>query len=252
MVDFEKREIKKDCYGPPGAGITIGLLLVLGGTLLFLDNLDILPFAAARAFWPAALIVYSAACLRTKSVVVMVWAIAGIVGGVLLLLGNYNILRISGDILWPLALIATGIVTLIYRLRWRQFTERFVIGPGTRTRPTNLNKLHEVAIFSSVKRKIETPKFEGGDLSSVFGSIEIDLRWAQISGPDRQAVLEANAAFGAIELRIPEAWRVQLQGNAVFGAYEDKTLPPRPEPGVEAPTLVIRGGTAFGAVEIRN
>jgi hypothetical protein len=45
---------------------------------------------------------------------------------------------------------------------------------------------------------------------------------------------------------------VQLQGNAVFGAYEDKTIPPRPEAGVEGPTLVVRGGTAFGAVEISN
>jgi hypothetical protein len=66
------------------------------------------------------------------------------------------------------------------------------------------------------------------------------------------AVIEANAAFGAIELRVPETWRVSMQGNAVFGAYEDKTIPPRPEPGAETPTLVIKGGTAFGAVIIRN
>jgi len=244
--------MRKDWGGPLGPGMTIGILLVLGGTLLFLDNLNILPFETARAFWPIALIVYSAACTRTKSVVVMVWAITGIVAGVLLLLGNYNILRISGGILWPLALIATGIVMLIYRLRWRRFTSRFVIGSGTETPSTNLSKLQEVAIFSSVKRRVETPKFEGGELSSVFGSIAIDMRWAAISAPDRQAVIEANAAFGSIELRVPDTWRVQLQGNAVFGAYEDKTIPPRPEPGVEAPTLLIRGGTAFGSVEIRN
>ena len=109
-----------------------------------------------------------------------------------------------------------------------------------------------MAIFSSVKRRIETPKFEGGELSSVFGSIAIDMRWAAMAAPDRQAVIEANTAFGSIELRVPDTWRVRLQGNAVFGAYEDKTIPPRPEPGVEAPTLVIRGGTAFGSVEIRN
>ena len=32
-----------------------------------------------------------------------------------------------------------------------------------------------------------------------------------------------SVTLGAIELRIPESWRVNLQGNAVFGAYEDKT-----------------------------
>lgn len=252
MVDFEKREMRRDCAGPLGPGVTIGLLLVLGGTLLFLDNLHVLPFETAGAFWPIALIVYSAACTRSNSVAVKIWAVTGVVAGILLLLGNYHILRISGDILWPLFLIASGIVMLIYRLRWRQFTARFVIGPDTTTRPTNLSRLQEVAIFSSVKRKVETPKFEGGELSSVFGSIAIDMRWAAISAPGRQAVIEANAAFGSIELRVPDTWRVQLQGNAVFGSYEDKTIPPRPEPGVEAPTLLIRGGTAFGSVEIRN
>jgi hypothetical protein len=43
-----------------------------------------------------------------------------------------------------------------------------------------------------------------------------------------------------------------MQGSAVFGTYEDKTIPPRPEPGVALPTLIIRGGTAFGSVVIRN
>lgn len=252
MVDFEKRELKKDSTGPLGPGMTVGLLLVLGGTLLFLDNLNILPFEAARAFWPIALILYSAACMRTKSVVVMVWAVTGMVAGVVLLLGNYGILRISGNVVWPLILIATGIVMLIYRLRWQRFTERFAIGSGTETTSSSMSRLQEVAIFSSVKRRIETPKFEGGELSSVFGSIAIDMRWAGMAAPDRQAVIEANTAFGSIELRVPDTWRVRLQGNAVFGAYEDKTIPPRPEPGVEAPTLVIRGGTAFGSVEIRN
>jgi hypothetical protein len=252
MVDFEKREMRKAWGGPLGPGMTIGILLVLGGTLLFLDNLNVLPFETAGAFWPIALIVYSAAWTRSNSVAVRVWAAAGVLAGVLLLLGNYHILRISGDILWPLFLIATGIVMLIYRLRWRQYTARFVIGSEDRPRPTSLSRLQEFAIFSSIKRKVETAKFEGGELSSVFGSIAIDMRWAAISAPDRQAVIEANAAFGSIELRVPETWRVQLQGNAVFGAYEDKTIPPRPEPGVEAPTLVIRGGTAFGSVEIRN
>jgi predicted membrane protein len=230
----------------------VGLLLVLGGTLLFLDNLDILPFATARAFWPIALIAYSATFIRSKSAATMVWAATGILAGVLLLLGNYHVLRVSIDTLWPLLLIATGIVLLIYRLRWRRFSDRFVVGSSSKTRSTMINKLAEFAIFSSLRRKVETANFEGGELTSVFGAIVIDMRWAAISSPGKQARIEANAAFGSIELRIPETWRVQLQGSAVFGAYEDKTIPPRPEPGVEWPTLVVSGGTAFGAVEIRN
>jgi Domain of unknown function (DUF5668)/Cell wall-active antibiotics response 4TMS YvqF len=260
MVDFEKREINgRRCglSGPVGPGMILGLLLVTGGTLLLLDNLNILPFRAAKAFWPLALLALSGAWLYgsvrgSRGPATTVWAATGVAAGILLLLGNYDVIRLSLRDLWPLALIATGIVMLIYRLRWRQFTQRFVVGSGSKTRSASLSKLQEFAIFSSVVRKVETPKFEGGELTSVFGAIVIDMRFANISSPDRHATIEANVAFGSIELRVPDTWRVQLQGSAVFGAYEDKTIPPRPEPGIEWPTLVVRGGTAFGAVEIRN
>jgi predicted membrane protein len=260
MVDFEKREIKGGCpgfTGPFAPGMVVGLLLIAGGTLLFLDNLNVLPFQTAKAFWPLALLAYSAAWMYgslagNRSAAVMVWAGTGIVAGILLLLGNYGVVRVSLGNLWPLTLIASGILMMIYRLRWRHFKERLVIGSISGRRSTTMSRVQEHAVFSAVKRKIESPQFEGGELSSLFGSIEIDMRWAAISSPDNQIVIEANALFGSIELRIPDSWKVQLLGNAVFGAYEDKTIPPRPEQGVKTPTLVIRGGTAFGAVEVRN
>jgi alkanesulfonate monooxygenase SsuD/methylene tetrahydromethanopterin reductase-like flavin-dependent oxidoreductase (luciferase family) len=64
--------------------------------------------------------------------------------------------------------------------------------------------------------------------------------------------VDANAAFGAIKLRVPETWRVVVHGDAVFGAFEDKTVPPRPGPGIDPPILIITGNAAFGAVEIEN
>jgi predicted membrane protein len=173
------------------------------------------------------------------------------VAGVLLLLDRLHVIRVTMATLWPLGLIAAGTVMIVYRLRWKGFADRLAIGSNMSARSVG-NRLEEIALFSQVKRRIETQSFEGGTLASVFGGIELDLRWSGIATPGKVAVLEANAAFGAIELRVPETWRVSMQGNAVFGAYEDKTIPPRPEPGAETPTLVIKGGTAFGAVIIRN
>jgi len=254
MGDSENKSLKM-----PGSGMIVGLLLIVAGVLLFLDNLNILPFETARAFWPLVLAVYCAAVFyHSGSVAVKVWAGTGVLAGILLLLGNYNVLHVTLATLWPLLLISTGIVMLIYRMRWLEVSMRFRhraasisanIGANARTR-TSVNRLQEFAIFSSVKRRVETASFEGGELSSVFGGIEIDLRRSAIAAAS--AVIEANAVFGGIELRIPENWRLSLQGNAVFGAYEDKTIPPRPEPGLEIPTLIIRGGAAFGGVVIRN
>jgi predicted membrane protein len=262
MVDFEKRPVTlrsgfRASFCTAGSGMFVGLLLVVLGTLLFIDNLDVLPFSVAGAFWPLAVLSYCAiAFLRTGSPFVRIWTVTGMIWGALLLLGDLHIVHIRGDVLWPLILIASGIILLQYRLRWQEMpwkgiTDRIAFASNARTRST-VGRLEEFAVFSGVKRRIESISFEGGALNSVFGSIEIDLRRASIATPDRQALIEANTLFGAIEVRIPESWRVNLQGNAVFGAYEDKTIPPRPDPGSPIPTLVITGGTAFGAVVVRN
>lgn len=264
MGDFENRPLRIRVRasgtfggGPVGPGLAIGLFLIVAGALLFLDNLNILPFEAAGLIWPLALGLYSLAVfVRTRSAAAKVWAGAGMAAGVLLVLGDLHILRVTGAILWPLALIATGVVMLIYRLRLRDFgerlrPERFTVGSSTEAGSSG-GRLQETAIFSSVKRRVESGGFEGAELNSVFGGIELDLRWATITTPNRTAVIEANAVFGGIEIRVPETWRVNVQGHAIFGAYEDKTLRPRGEPGLEIPTLIVRGGTAFGGVSLKN
>jgi predicted membrane protein len=233
-------------------GFVGGALLIVFGTLLFIDNLGFLPVSVFDAWGPLVFLGLGAWWfLRSNTNVCRIWSAALFVAGLLLVLDLFHIVKVTMATLWPLALIAAGAAMLVGRLDWGRLADRFSVASNTNTRPI-FNRVQEVAVFSQVKRRIETQNFEGGELSSVFGGIEIDLRWAAISTPGKIAVLEANAAFGAVELRIPETWKISLQGSAVFGAYEDKTIPPRPEPGVETPTLVIKGGTAFGAVTVRN
>jgi len=89
-------------------------------------------------------------------------------------------------------------------------------------------------------------------VDAVFGSIELDLSGASISSPDRLAALEVNAVFGGVEITVPRTWKVVMKNAAVFGGCEDKTFPPRPEPGFEPATLVLTGSAVFGGIEIRN
>ncbi|MDP9171708.1 MAG: cell wall-active antibiotics response protein [Acidobacteriota bacterium] len=228
-------------------GTIIGIALIGGGALLFLDNLGILPFRATSLFWPLAFLVYGAVFLyNSRSTATAVWGVCSLVAGCLLLLNTVGILHVTIRTLWPLALIAAGVTMLLYRMRWQHLSDRFASTGGT------FDRLQEFAIFSGIKRKVDSPSFEGGEISTMFGGIEIDLRRAGISPATKQVIIEANAAFGGIEIRVPETWRVSLQGTAVFGGYEDKTVPPRPEPGVDIPLLIVRGGTAFGGVSIQN
>jgi predicted membrane protein len=234
-------------------GFIGGALLIVFGTLMFIDNLGFLPVSVFDAFWPAVFMGLGAYGLfrPCSSTVTKIWSGAALFAGLMMLLDDFHVISFSGQTVWAIGLITIGVIMLRSRLSLGGLAERVNVGSNSSSRSL-VGRLDEYAVFSSVKRRIETPNFEGGELSSVFGGIEIDLRSAGISTPGRIAVLEANAAFGAIELRIPEMWRLSLQGTAIFGAYEDKTIPPRPEPGMETPTLVIKGGTAFGAVIIRN
>jgi predicted membrane protein len=252
-------------YGPPmnhpampprqhGRTSFVALFLIVAGALMFLDNLGFIP--NIRPYWPMAIAVFGMAQLiRPHRPCSMIWPWFLIAIGILLTLGNLGYLRFDIGSLWPLFLIAIGLNMLFRRRgpgRWnRDWSEKF--------RPPSFvggrfegNILRENAAFSSVNRRVETTTFEGADLNSTFGELKIDLRAATISTPNREAVIQTNASFGAIKLRVPETWRVLVQGGAAFGAFEDRTVPPRPDPGENPPTVIIRGNATFGAVEIEN
>lgn len=247
---------KDNAPGPPLHASVGALVLIAVGTILFLDNLGLVPFANIRAYWPMAIAALGAAHLsRTRSACAMVWPWTMIAAGVLLTLGNLGILRVTIGSLWPIFLIAAGASMLFKRTRWVRPSwvrpsPRF-FDPGQRGR-AGFRNLDENAVFSSINRRIDSANFERADLNCFFGELKVDLRGATISSPAREAVVETNVAFGAIKLRVPETWKVVVHGSAVFGAYEDKTFPPRPGPGIDPPTLTIRGNAAFGAVEVEN
>lgn len=237
-------------------GSVWALLLIAGGTLLFLDNLGLWPFAHLSAFWPLAISAFGLAQLSSSRCSSgTIWGVTMLAVGIFLTLGNLGILHVNIGSLWPLFLIAAGANMLLKR-SWRPFLPMplgMPVGASINVRSAAQgNRIHEAVIFSSVNRRIETANFEGGELNCIFGELKIDLRGAVISAPGREAVIEANVVFGAIKLRIPEHWKVLVRGSAVFGAYEDKTVPPRPAPGIDIPTLIVQGGCVFGAVEIEN
>jgi predicted membrane protein len=239
-------------------GSLFALMLIVAGALLFLDNLGILPIQDIRAYWPIWIVIWGVHILdRRRGQVASVWALALIAWGTLLILGNLHILHITGSVFWPVMLIAFGVSMLLSPTQFRGWPDqlrlsmRNVRPPGARESFFG-NKLHESLIFGSLNRRVESQQFEGGKVDVVFGSIELDLSGASISAPDRRASLDANAVFGGIEITVPRTWKVVMKNGAVFGGCEDKTFPPRPEPGFEPVTLVVTGAAVFGGIEIRN
>lgn len=231
------------------------ITLVLIGVAFLLDNLGLFGGFRVSSFFPLLFTLYGAVWLTScKRRDHFVWPAVLMVGGVLATLANLDILRISWHQLWPLALIGAGVSMLLGRTWRADFKDRLRsdINFGSGSRSTSFSAtLDENAVFGEVKRAITSQEFTGGQIKASFGSVNIDLRKAGIA-PGKEAIIDCNASFGGIEIKIPESWRLEWRGTAVFGGFSDKTLPPRPEPGVTPPLLIITGTAAFGGIEVRN
>jgi len=273
-------------------GSLLGLLLILAGALLFLDNIGLLPIAKVEVFWPVSLIAVGIFAVdRRRTLIAMIWGGALIFCGILITLGNLRIIHVTAAIIGPVMLIAFGLTMLVHPPPLRQWIqshkhENFHFAPprmnrryaefrrqsqekqsdgksqnnektmgataGWGRQNFHGNRLNEAIVFSSINRRMETRSFEGGKLDVVFGSIDLDLSGAAISSPDRHAAIEANAVFGGIEITVPRTWKVIMRSHAAFGGCDNRTVPPRPEPGVTPETLVITGGAVFSGITVRN
>lgn len=249
--DIEQRAA---CAGPrrgPGTqGVIFGILIIALGILLFLDNVGLFRFHEIWRYWPVALIALGTAkLLDSKGIAAQIWAAMWILVGAAFLLDNLGIWHASWGTIWPLAIIGFGLMMLVNALE-RHSTPQGPIAGSSKGAITD-KTLREWATFGGIKRRVDTQDFQGGEMVAVFGGIEIDLRRAAIP-PGQEAVIDANATFGGIELRVPENWIVVMRGIGVFGGYEDKTIPPRSEDRAAAPRLVIKGYAVFGGVSVQN
>jgi predicted membrane protein len=228
------------------SGILIGGVIVAIGLGLLLDNLDIIHFHDVWRFWPLALVVWGVSrLLESRSAAGYVWGGLVILVGAIFLLDNFHILIFEFnpfEVIWPLLIIGFGASMLLRAMDRKRYLDGVP--------PATANDLGHFVIFSGVKRRVESQDFKGGDIVAIFGGVNIDLRRASIAS-DR-AVIDVNALFGGVDIRVPDNWRVSLKGMGVFGAFEDKTVPPKPDPNVKTPELVVTGAALFGGVKVDN
>jgi len=101
-----------------------------------------------------------------------------------------------------------------------------------------------VAIFGGQERKINNEVFEGGNVSAVFGGVELDLRDAIIN---QDVVINITSAFGGVEIYLPSNVRVSISSIPIFGAVSNKTLNLAADGD---PTVYINATCIFGGVDI--
>lgn len=147
---------------------------------------------------------------------------------------------------WPILIIIVGLF-IIFKPK---------INPENYITPINSldgdlvneDKIEAVSIFGGVRKNVISKNFKGGEITCIMGGADINLMQAEING---KAYLETTNIFGGTKLIIPSNWEVIIEASAILGGIDDK----RPLQTIEKPianTLVIRGTTIFGGIEIKG
>ena len=224
------------------AQLVVGLIIVVIGVLFTLDNLGYLYADDYLDYWPAVFIVIGLAKLLDANANKF-WAGFFVIGGTLLLLDNLYIIQFRIRDWWPLILIAIGGTVLWGSLRRHSKTAIFSGSQGM----DDLSVVSLTAIMGGIERRNASQDFHGGNITTIMGGCELDLRKADIK--QEEAVLDVFAVWGGIELKVPETWTVILKGVPILGGFSDETRPPQ---GATGKRLVIQGNVIMGGLEVKN
>jgi predicted membrane protein len=230
---------------PYGGGLIWGVLLTLFGVALLLDHLGIISFDRLWRFWPLVLIFAGAVNFRSPER--RFWGIILLFAGVILQFNQLGLSHFGWGDFWPFLLIGAGLLLMWNALDARK--RRAEVSPAGSDPRTTLN---EAVVFGGLERRMTSQDFQGGDVTAIFGGVELDLTEANMQA--NEAILAITAIFGGVEVRVPSSWQVAYRGSPIFGGVEDKTRTARvDDPANPNPkTLVITGAVIFGGLEIKN
>ncbi len=107
-------------------------------------------------------------------------------------------------------------------------------------------KIRITSVFNDIRRKIISPDFDGGYITSVLGSVDLDLREARMKGTE--AVLEITNVLSSTYIYPAADWDVRLELTEIAGNVKDR----REDTGKGRKKLLrITGITVLGDVYIR-
>lgn len=228
-----QREYRSNVSGP----LVMGGLLILVGFLFLLDTMGIAEtgWVVARG-WPVfPLAIGLSRLFGARTIEGRIAGAFWVLVGSLFMLSAWRILPFSvWGLIWPIMLMMVGLFMVL------KSRSRNAVPVDTDS------KVSATAILGGVSRKFSSQTFEGGELTSVMGGCEIDLREAVIAGDE--AVIDVFVTMGGIELQVPKNWRVVSDLVPIMAGLDDKTTP-TPEP---AKRLVIKGILVMGGVEVKN
>ena len=233
-----------DLRGRGRGGMFVGVIVAMIGLAFLLDNMGIIAIGKLWQFWPMAIVFVGVLNFASQH---RAWGTFLVLAGVLLQLNELGKIHFGWSQFWPLMLIALGLFIFWGSL---ELKNRPIRNSTKDADPRTT--LNEAVIFGGLERRMTSQDFQGGDVTAIFGGVELDLSEANMQA--NEATLAITTIFGGVEMRIPPTWQVAFRGAPIFGGIEDKTRTARPADPANSSlkTLVITGAVIFGGLEIKN
>lgn len=225
------------------SGIVGGVALVSIGAILLLHQNGIIRFSDIWRLWPLVLVAGGLVRLTQPG------SNGRFVGGLMIVLGGvleaaeFRLIPYTIRELWPLGIIALGLLLLWQSLQPRTEEDERCFNFEGKTKAVG-----HLSLFGGGQRRISDADFSNAEVLAIFGGYNLDLRKATMKGS--RAVVDATAIFGGIEIIVPEHWNVIVRGVGIFGGYGDESH--HPGASQPAPELVVEGVAIFGGVVIKN
>jgi predicted membrane protein len=223
--------------------VLFGLFLIVAGGFWILVKMNLIPNVLTDILisWQMLLIgigIFSfIAGNRTAGTILM------LIGGFFLIdelvIIPYHLRQIG----WPLLVIGIGVALLVsHRNR--------IAPPVPESSKQGMDYFDDFVIFGGREIFINSKSFLGGRITTIFGGAEYDLRQANLS--ENGAVIDCVSIFGGSGFKVPPDWTIKNEVTTIFGAFTDKRGTSLHEvSGNPSKTLVIKGFSAFGGVEIK-
>jgi predicted membrane protein len=256
----------------------LGVIIVLVGVSLLLDQLGFESGDHVARFWPVILIAVGFLSLSRGRR-------GSVTGLVLIILGGWLLLNTLGwlmlspwEFIVPIAIVAIGARVMMRgtdHSNWRP-PSNGPLPPGGATpgAPPGVSPLGNppsgapnnfaagapasatdasqhatiFSVLSSSRRRWGPSIFRSAEATCMMGGGEIDLRDALL-GPDGTAYIDVFVLMGGLNIFVPPGWTVICHVMPIMGGVMDKT---RTIPSATTQQLILRGTTMMGGVEISN
>lgn len=235
----------------PQQRLILGIFVVVVGALALVDNLGLFDTRQFLSFWPTIFIILGVLKIsQARKVSGFVFGSLFLGVGTLLTLQSLGFIVFHWREWWPVLIIAAGISTIFRSAGNKKtpvdhnFTNTGKIGDYNVT-PISSDFIEINAIMSGSKSSNGSSNFQGGEITAIMGSVEIDLLHASIQ---TEATIQVYAVMGSIEIVVPNDWIVVVNGMPILGGIEDHSVPPLNS----NKRLTISGVAFMGSVEIKN